>query len=1451
VRKERIFFLFTVTLLFSGLLFAVPQNLSCQNAGFKYLKNHTPGEYGRKPINWTALQDKRGIIYVGNNNGVLEFDGVSWRAIDVPNHSVRSMAVDETGKIYVGGRNEIGFLAPDTKGSLQYKSLLDHLEKNNRDFGSVWRTHSTKEGIYSRTSKFLFRWNPAAKQVKVWKPEPKHVFNASFTCKGKFFIHQREIGLKQMVKNSLEFIRGENKLADVKIFMMTQYDSQKLLIGTRSKGFYIYDGIKTVPFYTEADNYLKEKNIYHGIRLFSGDFAIATLLGGLVIIDSQGRLKEIYNKAFGLQSDNINYVFQDIQGNLWLCLDKGISRIEYLSPFSFFDDRSDLPGIVLSVIKHGPGNDLYAGTTRGLYSLVKEKSKPAAFVFPAKFRLVTGISANCWSLLSIGDSLLAATTGGVFQVDYKNKNIEPFPKSGWHPHPIHGQTDAVLSGASSQNLVFFASFYKILVKRQNNPLNKSFVDVSRTGGGFSKEPLAAGGIFARASIVRLIDNPSYVLTRSGKDKKRLWVGMRRGLVSLYLNETNGTWALERRFENITQEIRTLVEDKKGNLWLGTPTKGVLKVDFPGKGTIENPVVTVYSTSHRLPPGVVNVFMAAGKVMFATKNGIFRFDELNNVFIPETALGEELAGGEKGRGVFRIVEDKNKNIWLHSLLRNFQAILQPDQTFVINEKPFLRLPDAQVETIYPDPGGDTVWFAGDNGLIRYDSRVKKNYDPDFPTLIRKVVDNGELIFDGYKHKELFPIIPYKDRNLRFEFAAPFFENETSTQYQCFLEGYDEDWSFLTSETRKDYTNLDNGLYTFRVRARNVYKNLSKEAVFQFKILLPWYRTWWALLSYILVLFMLTYLIVKWRRSFKLEREKQRLEQIVHQRTKEIEEKNKQLQEQSEKLKEVDKMKSRFFANISHEFRTPLTLILGPLEQMLAQTHPGSVKEQKKKLKLMIRNSKRLLNLINQLLDLSKFESRKMKLKTCRQNIIPFLRGILAAFETLADQTELDLQFHTEEKNITLYFDPEKLEKVFANLLSNAIKFTPGGGRITVSVTKNTAAEDNFPAGSVDIVVRDTGSGIPESQKAHIFEHFYQVDVLHSHEHRHKGSGIGLALTKESVSLHHGEIHVRDKEGPDSGTEFIVRLPMGKDHLEPDEIMEDSESPFEPSGPAEIPAFDEVELEKEEDTGEEESIEDKDIEPETPEKNIVLVVEDNADVRTYIRGALEPLYTVEEAADGLEGIKKAKEIIPDLIISDIIMPEADGYELCRVLKKDLDTSHIPVILLTAKASDENVLKGLETGADEYIIKPFNTKILCARIKNMVDLRRQLQMKLDREMKLQPVEISVSTIDEKFIKNLQDVIEKNLSDPDFNVENLRKKLSMSQPTLYRKIFALSGKSPTDFIMSYRLKRAAQLLKSGFGSITEVAFEVGFTHRTYFTKCFKKKFNQLPSEYQNGRSH
>ncbi len=1334
--------------------------LPAQANGCQYLKNYRTGRY---PQNWWIVQDQQGIIYAANNAGVRVFDGVSWRHIDVPNLNVRSLAPEENGTIYVGGINEFGFLAPGSRGSLQYVSLLHHLKNNQKNFSKVWRVNTTKEGVYFRTKQYLFRWNPDLKQMKVWKSQGQARFDASFTCGGELFIHQRNIGLMQMIDDSLRMIPGNGTFAAAEIYMMVPYENRKILIGTRSKGLFIYDcgSRSTIPFPTGADDYLKENQLNHGIRLASspGLFALATLRGGLVIINSRGKLKEIFTKSSGLQNDNIKCVYEDFQGNLWLALEKGITKIEYSSPISIYDeDRANLGGIVLSVVRHSSNNGLYVGTTRGLFFLGPD--------IKGQFHPISETIGNCWHFLSTKDSLFVAATNGVFQVSNNNT-----------------------------------------VKR------------------------------------RIINTPSYVFQRSKREPNRVWVGTQEGLVSLY------SWEMERHFEDIKGEITTIVEDRGDNLWLGTTTNGIFRIVFPGDGSITNPKVTNYGKAHGLPAKEANnVFFAAGHLIFATQKGIFCFDEKKRAFLPDKTLGDQFANGSKS--VAYISEDRNKHIWFHSDFKNFLAVPQPDGGFKIMKNSLLRLPQDQVNFIYLDPVEEHItWFAANESLIRYDKTVKKNYHQDFLTFIRKVLVNGKTIFEGHRIKSIYPFIDQRDRNLRFEFAAPFFEAENETQYQCLLEGYDSHWSAWNNETWKNYTNLDDGAYTFRVRAKNVYENLSQEATFQFKVLPPWYQTWWTYLIYTFLAFLGVYFIVKWR-SWKLVREKQKLEQVIRERTKEINEKNLQLEQQSEKLKEMDQIKSRFFANISHEFRTPLTLIMGPIEQRLSLCRD---KQQERELQMMLRNSQRLLNLINQLLDLSKLDSGKMKLQAARQNIIPFLKGLVGSFESLVVQKPLDLTCQSEEENILLYYDPEKLEKVIVNLVANAVKFTPPQGKITVSAKKSNAVEKNYPDGYLEISFRDTGIGIPASQLPYIFDRFYQVDDSLTHEHQQKGTGIGLALVKELVTLHHGEINVLSSEG--KGTEFIIRLPSGKTHLKPDEIFEKvepvedlgSETPVyqrEQTQLFEVPAADM--MEKEENRQEKPEADD----PGEEEKNVILVVDDSDDVRTFIKSSLEPLYTIAEAADGREGIDKAKAIIPDLIVSDVMMPNVDGFELCRVLKTDITTSHIPVILLTAKAAEESIIEGLETGADDYITKPFNTKILLTRIKNLIDLRRQLQEKIQREMLMQPTEIAVSSMDQEFMKELKEAIEKNISDEEFGVDELAEGLYMSRATLNRKLRAITGESTNQFIQSYRLNRAAQLLKTNFGNVTEVAFEVGFSNSAYFTKCFKDKFNQLPHTFQASES-
>jgi signal transduction histidine kinase/CheY-like chemotaxis protein/AraC-like DNA-binding protein len=1362
--------------LLIGLLLGntVGSYLSCKNPGLKYFKNYSYKEFDHQPQNWGIIQANNGLIYVANNGGVLEFDGVSWRVIYVPNLTVRSIAISGNGIIYIGGINEIGYLAPDSKGSLKYKTLVDQLDDNDKNFSKVWRTHTTREGIFSRTSQFLFCWNPG--KIKRW--QARGSFRASFVINGNLFIQEEGKGLMRLVEDSLKLIPGGEIFApaenEYRIFLMapctTGQNQGKLLIGTRLKGFFLYDGKTAEPFETEVDEMLIKNEPTHGIGLSSGDFALGMLRGGLVVIDHLGRIKYTFDKSTGLQDENVKYIFEDREKNLWLALNKGITRLEYGSPFSFYDERTALPGFVMAVCRHL--DNLYVGTTEGLYVLSSESK----IFLPA-----AGINSDCRSLLPDGPYLLAATMDGVFQVD-PHKNI----------------------------------------KRQ----------------------ILIGKVFT--------------LMPSGLYPGRTWCGTDNGLDVLIKKKTR---IETHRFKNIHQGIGSMVEVENGYLLLVTLVGGVLKVNTgdPNSDCIPIP----YDASTGIDKGVVYyVTKAVGHTIFAAENGIFQFDEKKSLLIPDPTFGDIFTGGRDARPVFRITADKNSETWFNSESRNYQAFPGNQGHFKIDNRPFLRLPPVQTNTIYPDPDGSSVWFGGYDGLVQYDRTVKKDYLQSFRTLVRKVIINGQLVFDGYDHETAvgiqhrYPVIEYKEsKNLHFEFAAAFYEAETATTYRYLLEKHDDNWSMWTSNCNKEFTNLGAGTYTFRVQARNIYDNISQEGSFRFRILPPWHQTWWAIILYVLIAVLAMYFIVKWR-SRTLVKEKQKLEQIVHERTGEVEEKNRQLEkytitlrEQSEKLKEMDQVKSRFFANISHEFRTPLTLIMGPLEQILADDEEDKHKETHK---VILRNSQRLLALINQLLDLSRFDSGKMKLHAVCQDLVSFLKGILENFRMLAQQNRLELGFSCKEQEIMLYFDPPRLEEAMYNLLINAFKFTPAGGKITVSVIidlhqADKSRRENSPPGFVKISVCDTGIGIAKDQLDHIFDRFYQAGEQKGTGH--KGTGIGLALTREIIRLHHGNIDVHSQEGGEnSGTEFVIRLPLGEGHLKPGEIVSTPPAVDYVTKPGVLNGLFETGGE----TREQENLMPGDTAGEQGKqhKNVILVVEDNAEVRKYIRGPLKTLYTVEEAADGKEGIAKAKNLIPDLIVSDIMMPEVDGYRLCRELKKDIATSHIPIILLTAKGSEESIIEGLETGADDYITKPFNSRMLLTRIKNLIELRRQLQLKIQRQKMLLPTEIKVSSVDEKFLRELREIIDKNFTDPDFNVDQLAKKLYISRAALYKKVHALTGETPNQIILSTRLERGAQLLRDNYGNVTEVAMAVGFSSSTYFATCFKEKFHQSPLSYQSSET-
>ncbi len=511
------------------------------------------------------------------------------------------------------------------------------------------------------------------------------------------------------------------------------------------------------------------------------------------------------------------------------------------------------------------------------------------------------------------------------------------------------------------------------------------------------------------------------------------------------------------------------------------------------------------------------------------------------------------------------------------------------------------------------------------------------------------------------------------------------------------------------------------------------------------------------------------------------------------------KNKQLLEIQEsvnkKLTEVDKMKSQFFASVSHEFRTPLTLIKGPIEQMI--DHP----EQPltiDKARMIQRNSNRLLQLVNQLLDLSKLDSGHVGLENNEGDIYKFLRVISSSFESYAEQHEINYKIKFDGTAFFTSFDHDKLEKIVFNLLSNAFKFTAPQGNVNFTCWNHD--------GKLIIQVSDNGKGIEAKHIPHIFDRFYQAEDQHTYE----GTGIGLSLVKELTTLMGGAIDVASDPG--IGTTFTITLPF------------ESITPAEAGTPVvtEIPVI---------------------------EKDSILIIEDNADMRSFIREQVAPNYRVSEAANGAEGLAMALREIPDLIVCDIMMPHMNGIELCEAIKNDERTSHVPVIMLTAKEGRESKIEGLETGADDYLVKPFDTYELLARIKNLIAQRQQLRKAFSQQVVLQPKNIIVSNVDRKFLEKIEGVIEKNLSDSEFGVPQLQDAMSMSKTQLHRKMKALTDEAPGEFLRNYRLKRAAQLLEQQGGSVTEIAYAVGFGSLSYFTRSFKELYGQSPTEYSQVR--
>lgn len=833
-----------------------------------------------------------------------------------------------------------------------------------------------------------------------------------------------------------------------------------------------------------------------------------------------------------------------------------------------------------------------------------------------------------------------------------------------------------------------------------------------------------------------------------------------------------------RFNPVDRSVRQFLEypeigyylnlslDRNGGLWMESSVgKGLF---YLSETEQSNPIPEFQHLNQQnsaIPnPSLGNIAEDhEGKLWFNSAAGITRFDPVGNTFI---TYGQEQGFKTKGS---TIVLGKDGTIYTAGI--NGIGYFHPDRLPENDHAPPLYLTNIEI-----------------NG-----HRLVHNDSLPFPSPLREAITYAESIQ-----------LKYWQNDLTFEFIALNYTYQENNQYQYQFIGDDQEWKTTDgSDPKATYTNLPPGAYTFRLKGRNNDGYGSEnEVALAIYIAPPWWRTWWAYGLYILFAFWVLWLI----RRNEMQKFTARTE--------------------ARQSRELVALKTRFYTNITHEFRTPLTVILGMARQIAddpkrwLREGPG----------MIIRNGEQLLNLVNQMLDLSKLDGGHFSVQCINDDLISYLRYLTDTFKAYADTKSIRLHFLTKVERLEMDFDPEKVQTVISNLVGNAIKFTPEGGDVYLSVERIRADQEND---LLEIGIKDNGVGIPAEQLPYIFDRFFQANAPHLQPGesvrplRSGGTGIGLALTKELVKLMGGSIAVSSREKV--GTEFTVQLPVRQEAGAGTGVELTAPIPAIPGQPLEI-------------TGD--GVTDESIL--TGDRPLALIIEDSQDVLHYLRSFLAREYDLEIAGDGTEGIEKAIKLIPDIIISDVMMPGKDGFEVVRTLKEDERTSHIPIILLTAKADLPSRLQGLEQGADVYLSKPFHRKELEVRLRTLLELRQKLQARYRQLDPNSPAEDITTTRADSFINRLRTLVEQHLEDEDFGILQLCDELHISRSQLHRKLKALTGKSTSKVIRTIRLQKAKQLLESSDMNVSEVGYAVGFTNRSHFTTNFTEEFGVPPGVYK-----
>ena len=899
--------------------------------------------------------------------------------------------------------------------------------------------------------------------------------------------------------------------------------------------------------------------------------------------------------------------------------------------------------------------------------------------------------------------------------------------------------------------------------------------------------------------------------------QQLWVGTFAGGLNIYNRKTDDFD--HPHYPMLSDYTSVIYEDKQKNIWIGRD-KGIDVIDR-NTGRVKH-YVNQPGNRNSLVANDVNSIIQdhTGLFWVGTKEGLSILNAQTGKFI-----NIEEKQGLPSNNIWNILEDNYGRIWMSTAngLASIRLIKggsgYPYEIHKYNVFDGLQGSEFNANAALKTRNGDLI-FGGDHGFNIFNPGNISSFNikpqlvfTDFQ-LFNKSVNVGDTIGGKIVLTKSITatrslILNHDENVFSIEFAESDYFNPDKITYQYTLEGFDKGWLTSQNSSRKaTYTNLDAGDYIFKVKAKNTNQPGDLNIItLNIKILPPFWKSTFAYILYIVIILCLLFYIRhrgirKLKKEFQSRQDKLETDRrIMHER------------EESQRMHELDLMKIKFFTNVSHEFRTPLSLIISPIDTLIKSNDKP---DQKNQLLMIKRNGRRLLNLVNQLLDFRKMEFKELKLNLRQGNIIAFIKEVSSSFTDLADQNRIGYSVVSEINSLITKFDHDKIERILFNLISNAFKFTPSGGNISIllRVIGANSGDDNNQL--LEIKVIDTGIGIAKEKQDKVFDRFFQDNLPEGL--LNQGSGIGLAISHEFVKMHSGEIYVESEPG--NGSTFIIQLPIQIEDDKPIASAPVSEQSYEVSKPAK-PVQD-------------------------PEKRpVVLLIEDNDDLRFYLKDNLKHTFNILEAVNGKEGWQKALALHPNLIVSDVTMPEMNGLDLCKKIRSDSRTTHIPIILLTALTEEEDQLVGLTNGANDYIGKPFNFEILLSKINGLLSMQQTFKKTYQKQMDIQVQDLTIISEDEKFLKNVFDCIEKNITNHNFSVEELSSQMALSRVSLYKKLLSLTGKTPVDCIRTVRLKRAVQLLEKSQLSIASIAYEVGFNNPTYFSKVFKDEYGTVPSEY------